>query len=148
MILKPIDPSSGSTKVTEIRTIPTQHTLDIDRRHRQYNPCKHNRLLVNEERGLVICQDCEEEMSPLEGMKLLCRRIWWEENIRERQIEYDLKRVSKVQSAALICLYEAGITPEKYVQRWQKEHIARTKSQEVKADTPPPLIASAILPSA
>jgi hypothetical protein len=87
--------------------------------------CEHNVLEVDERRGVVICKTCGDEMSPLEALKLLYRTIWWEENTRERQIEYDQKRVSKVQVAALICLYEAGVTPEKYAERWNKEHARR-----------------------
>jgi hypothetical protein len=97
--------------------------------------CQHDALIVDEERGMVKCTPCGEEMSPLEALKVLCRRIWWEENGRERQLEYDAKRVSKVQTAAFQCLFEAGITPEKFAERWKKENEKRKAAAvEMKPD--------------
>lgn len=138
MILKPFDPTPGSTKVIEIKRKTSEHSLA--RKKKKYNfECKHDGLLIDEERGLVTCKACKKEMSCLQAMLLLCSRIWWEENTRERQIEYDLKRVTKVQAAALTCLYEAGVTPEKYAQRWQKEQAIRA-AKEVQKQAEVPLV--------
>jgi hypothetical protein len=79
--------------------------------------CEHNALELDERRGLVICEHCADEMSPLEALKTFARHIWWEENAREREMEHQIKRVSKVQKAALEYLFRAGITPEKYAEK-------------------------------
>lgn len=99
MLLDPI-PLDPGTKVVQIR--PLKHTL----RKRQYpekkyNPCRHSQLVIDEDRGVVTCETCAEEMSPLKGILLLCSKIWWEENIAERRIEIDARRVAKVQTAAI-----------------------------------------------
>jgi hypothetical protein len=122
----PIDPG-GPTKVVQIR--PVTHTLREKRRgiDTPYNPCIHNSLMIDEDRGVVTCKTCEEEMSPLRAMLLMCRRIWWEQNIAERKIELDAKRVAKVQTAAIEHLYAAGITPEKYAERWERERQKRAE---------------------
>lgn len=105
--------------------IPTLHSLNKKPTDYTRPFCQHNALVLDEERGMVQCDNCKEEMSPLEALKILCQRVWWEENTRERQLEYDTKRVSKVQVAAFLCLFEAGITPEKFAVRWQKEDEKR-----------------------
>lgn len=128
-------PTAESTKVA------TEHSLK--RKRKQFNDCKHTALSIDEERGLVTCKTCNKEMSCLEGICMLADRIWWEENRRERQIEYDLKRVSTVQAAAVMCLYEAGVTPEKYAERWNKEHSRRTALEIQKEQISPLVTATA-----
>jgi len=128
-VIIPLDPG---TKVVEIR--PAKHSLREKRwPDKKYNPCYHNQLVIDEDRGVVTCETCSEEMSPLKAMLLLCRKIWWENNIAERQIELDAKRVAKVQSAAIEHLYSAGFTPEKYAERYEKERQKRAAVEIKKA---------------
>lgn len=112
---------------------PGQELHVLEERRDRTSICRHNALTVDFERGMVTCKNCEKEMSPLQALKILCQAIWWKENERECQIQYDLKRVSKVQTAAFLCLFEAGITPEKYAARWAKEEEKRkTVAVEIK----------------
>jgi len=104
---------------------PAVESHSLTQKRKPLSSCQHNALVLDAERAMVRCKNCGEEMSPVEALQILCRRIWWEENARERQLEYDAKRVGKVQSAAFLCLFEAGITPEKFAERWKKENEKR-----------------------
>ena len=98
------------------------HSLEKSQKRDYSKPyCAHGALLISEQRGVVTCKYCQEEMSPLTGILLLCNRVWWDKQKQENQIEFDLKRVSKVQGAAFKCLFDAGITPDKYAVRWARE---------------------------
>ena len=125
----PLDPG---TKVIQIR--PQKHSLRKKSWHeKKFNPCHHNQLVINEDRGVVTCETCAEEMSPLKAIVLLCSKIWWEQNAEERRIEIDEKRVAKVQTAAIEHLYAAGMTPEKYAARWERERQKRAEAEIKKA---------------
>ena len=52
-------------------------------------------------------------------------KVWWEQNHLEAQLEYEEKRVKRVQYAAVASLYEMGITPERYAEKWMAEHARR-----------------------
>ena len=101
----------------------------LEKKQEPYKPyCAHPGLVIDRERGIVTCKYCSHEMSPLEGILLLCNKIWWQENNRERRIEYDLKCIAKTQKAAFLRLFEAGVTPEKYAERWAKEESERVQA--------------------
>lgn len=116
------------TPEQKVIEFPSQHSLDLKRQDSfpvvnrpdgKYFICHHNALEVDEQRGMVTCKHCQTEMSPLEALKVLCFQIWWEENKREREIEYESKRM-KIQREAFRCLFEAGVTAEKYANRLEK----------------------------
>lgn len=130
-----ITTDTPAANIVEFRQMKSSHSLKMkqnegwklvrDKETGKTFYCQHNALIVDERREMVTCKTCGDEMSLLEAMRLLYRRIWWEENSRERQLDYDGKRVSRVQSAAFTCLYEAGVTPERYAERWNKERALR-----------------------
>ena len=94
-------------------------------RVRKKSPCPHRALILNIEEREVRCKNCEVVLDPYQALETLCSRIWWEENARERQLEYDAKRVSKVQRIAIEHLHATGVTPEKYAIRWAAEEEKR-----------------------
>jgi hypothetical protein len=98
--------------------------------------CWHNSMTVHPDSRTVTCDECEEELDPIEALLVICRKIWWQENQRERELEYEERRVRKVQAAAIMHLHAAGITPEKYAERWAKED-ARVKESQAKIAAEP-----------
>lgn len=105
-----------------------RHSLKVGR---TVPNCMHNALTVHPDSRTVTCDDCKDEVDPIEALLIVCRKIWWQENGRERELEYEEKRVSKVQAAAIMHLYKMGITPEIYAERWARED-ARVKEAEAK----------------
>lgn len=92
--------------------------------------CEHSHLLVSERRCTVSCKDCEEALDPLEALLIVAQPKWLEEWACELAIERDVKRVSRVQRAAFQCLYEAGITPERYAAKWKDKEQAQLAELE------------------
>jgi hypothetical protein len=114
-----------SEKVVNFKPCPVKHTLESKPRDWKKPHCDHRQMLIVEKKNIVECKSCGEELTPMEALLIVAREIWWTENARERQVEHDEKRVTKVQTAAVEHLHAAGITPEKYAVRWAKEDEKR-----------------------
>jgi hypothetical protein len=87
--------------------------------------CQHGHLIVDLKLRKVRCSLCDKDIDPFEALEILCRKTWWDENRLEDQVEYEEKRVKKVQYAAVVALYEMNVTPEKYAEKWAAEHARR-----------------------
>jgi hypothetical protein len=112
----PIEPPKSSRKLRKVRDWTKPR-------------CDHGALIVSEEERTVHCEKCKVQLDPIQALLVLCQSVWWKEKAEQDKLEYEEKRVSKVQYAAIAHLYEAGVTPEKYAERWAKED-ARVKEKQ------------------
>lgn len=88
-------------------------------------------FLVDGDAGKVFCSACKAEIDPMTALVRIAQASWRAEWSREQQVELEEKRVKRVQKAAIQHLFDAGITPEKYAERWAQ---LRAESQEKKAE--------------
>ena len=119
-------------KIIEFKPAPIKHTLR--RKRHVYEECDHRQLCITDGQSKITCDLCKKEIDPLKAVIILADGLWWEEHRREAQLEYDTKRVTKVQAAAIEHLYAAGITPEKYAARWVKEDEKRKVVELARAE--------------
>ena len=110
---------------------PKQPKLFVKGRHRlkraphRITECWHNHILIDPYARQVSCGDCQVVLDPIDALMTLTRKTWWELEMAEGKLEYEEKRVQKVQYAAVKALFEMGMTPEKYADRWEKERALR-----------------------
>jgi hypothetical protein len=124
MILKPISTLIEMPKLKDGTQGPVRkHKLKVKRT--TYDACQHGHLIVDLKLRKVRCGLCDKDVDVFEALEILCRKAWWEENRLEAQLEYEEKRVKKVQYAAVAALYEMNVTPEKYTEKWAAEHARR-----------------------
>ncbi|SRR6266404_6845736 len=97
----------------------------LTKKRAEYDSCQHGNLQVDFKLRKVICLLCNKDMDPFDAFEILCQKTWWEEQRREGELEYEEKRVKKVQYAALRALFDMGVTPTKYLERWDAEHARR-----------------------
>jgi hypothetical protein len=112
----------------------TKHKLDRVARRGDY--CPHTHVVVVEEERKVVCSVCEKEIDPIDALLMISRNLWWQNQAKERELELEEKRVSKVQAAALACLYRAGIGPEQYRIRWEKQHAEAATAVAIEPAAP------------
>lgn len=105
--------------VVEFKTPQAQpHSLVVRRKNLN---CPHNAMKIHPDARTVTCDACGDEVDPIEALLIVASKIWWQESARERDLKNEQRRVEKVQYAAIAHLYAAGITPEKYAERWARE---------------------------
>lgn len=110
---------------------PVRHLLR--KKKREWDGCRHAEFIINDRAGTVRCGRCNEEVTPFQALLTLCENWWFEANCQEMQIEFDAKRVAKVQGAAIEHLFKMGITPEKYATKWAAEN-EKHKAIELKKE--------------
>jgi hypothetical protein len=124
MILKPI------STLIEMPTRKDGHGGPV-RKHKltkkaaTWDVCQHGNLIVDLKLRKVRCGLCDKDVDPFEALEILCRKTWWDENRLECQVDYEERRVKKVQYAAIAALYDMGCTPERYAEKWAIEHARR-----------------------
>jgi len=116
----------------EVPVTPIRH--DIRRKRELHRGCLHPAFLVDQEGGKVFCKQCEKEIDPIETLLIVGSALWRNEWKRERDVEDEQKRVSKVQKAAVECLFNAGITPEEYARRFAKLQAERAQAEAAKVE--------------
>lgn len=82
--------------------------------------CDHSNFLVHQENRTVKCGKCQREMDAMHVLILIAssetRRRWF----KTAAEEHDRKESAKTIKAAVINLGKRGITPEKFLELYQK----------------------------
>lgn len=97
----------------------------LSQKKKESDLCSHGNMTVDFKLRTVTCNLCGKEIDSFEALQILCQKAWWEGNTLDAQLEYEEKRVKKVQYAAVAALYEMGMVPEKYAEKWAAEHVRR-----------------------
>lgn len=105
---------------------------------RRTNPkgCPHYSFLIDEVDRVVNCGQCREQIDPLDALMILAndmvlaKDIWWKEHGDQNSFSPEQQRVTKVTKAALELLYDIGVSPAEYSERWTRLCEMKARTQE------------------